>query len=175
MKVKVEGLKELDAALGELSKSLAKGTLRRALKQVAEPIAEQASNLAPERSGKLKQSIGVSTKAPPNTDPGKIAYSQVLRGGGDSKSASAALRAARKANPGTFAQVFIGPGAAASRTRAAVQQEFGNVNHGPKAYMRPAFEVEKMNALDGLAETLGAEIEKTRKRVAKRAAKKAAG
>jgi HK97 gp10 family phage protein len=174
MKIKIEGLRELDKALGELSKSQAKSTLRRTLKNAAQPIADAAEAKAPKQTGKLSKSIGVTTKAPANYEVGKIAYSQTMKDGGDSKSAVAAMRSARKANPATFSQVFIAPGATrGNRLKQALFQEFGTVNHPPQPYMRPAWEGGKMGALDTIAESLAAEIEKTRKRVAVRAAKKA--
>lgn len=60
--VKIEGFKELEKQLDNLSKAAGKGALRRSLYRAAQPLAELASSMAPERSGKLKRSIVVGAK-----------------------------------------------------------------------------------------------------------------
>lgn len=62
-------------------------------------------------------------------------------------------------------EVYAGPG----QNPQAIQQEFGNENHPPQPSVRPAWDATKDQVLDGVATGLGAEIEKTAKRVAKRA------
>ena len=47
--IKIEGLRELDAAFGELSKATAKNTLIRVGKAALAPMAEVERRLAPER------------------------------------------------------------------------------------------------------------------------------
>lgn len=176
MKIKIEGLKQLDRALGELSKAQAKSTSKRVLKMVANDISDAAQGLAPRKTGRLKNSIGATFKAPSNFDVGSIAYGKTMKSsGGDAKASVAAMRSARRANPSTFAQIFIGPGGSGkNRSLQAFFQEFGTVNHGPKPYMRPAFEAKKNQVLQMIFSSIGNEIQKTRKRVAVRAAKKAA-
>jgi HK97 gp10 family phage protein len=170
--VKVDGLRELEAALAEMKKATAKGTAVRALRKAAAPIAEHAQGSAPRRSGKLSESIGVTTKKPRNYDAGNIAYSQTMKDGGSAQAAAAAMRAARKANPATFAEIFITPGAKRGNPlRQAMFQEFGTVNHAPQPFMRPAFDANKMPALETIRTELAVEIEKTRARLAKKAAK----
>src|SRR5690606_41921919 len=60
--VKIEGLKELDRALGQLPKSAAKATLRKVLKEAAEPVARLARQKAPKDEYHLHESIDVSTR-----------------------------------------------------------------------------------------------------------------
>ena len=170
--VKVDGLRDLERALAEMKKTTAKSTSIRALKKAAKPIADHAEGSAPRRSGKLAASIGVTTKKPRNYEAGNIAYNQTMKDGGSAKAAVAAMRAARRANPATFAEIFITPGAKRGNPlRQAIFQEFGTVNHPPQPYMRPAFDAKKMPALETIRTELAVEIEKTRARLAKKAAK----
>lgn len=65
VKVRIDGLKELDAALGELGKSTGKNVLRRVLRGAAEPMAEQIRATAPvdpDGGGQLRDSAGVGTR-----------------------------------------------------------------------------------------------------------------
>lgn len=65
MKVKIEGLKELDKQLGRLAVSTGKGAVRRALKKGGEPLARKARRLVPTRNYDLQESIDVSSSAKP--------------------------------------------------------------------------------------------------------------
>src|SRR5690606_40484166 len=60
--VKIEGLNELDQALGQLPKSTAKATLRRVLREAAEPVARLARQKAPKDEYHRYESIDVSTR-----------------------------------------------------------------------------------------------------------------
>lgn len=62
--VKIEGLKELDVALGELGKATGRNVLRRVGIMRLEPMAEEMRRLAPVDSGDLKDGITVTTKRP---------------------------------------------------------------------------------------------------------------
>lgn len=65
MKVKVQGLKDLEKALGELKVSTARNIGRRTLKQALEPMAEAArQGVAQDRTGELRESIGVTSGRP---------------------------------------------------------------------------------------------------------------
>lgn len=63
MRVKVEGLKELEAQLARLSKGAARGALRRAGVKSLQPMAEIARGLAPKDTEELSKSITVAAKA----------------------------------------------------------------------------------------------------------------
>lgn len=153
--MKVEGLRELDAALGELPKATARSVLRRVGIKALEPMAETARQLAPDdpaTSGNdLKASIAVGTKLTPRQ--AKL-NRRAIRSGEAEKH---------------FQEVYMG-----TADPAGIQQEFGNVNHGPQAFIRPAFEQHKQGAVDIVAKELGGEIEKAAKRIAARAARLAA-
>jgi HK97 gp10 family phage protein len=152
--VRVEGLSELDAALGDLAeeygKAAGKAVLRRVADKALQPMAEAARQMAPDdpaTSGNdLKASITVG---------GKLTKRQ------------AAL--ARKDQDKATVTRYMG-----TADPAGVPQEFGTVNHGPQPFMRPAWDAEKDGALKIVADELGPEIEKTAARIAKRRAAKAA-
>ena len=170
-KFKVEGLRELERALAELPKATAKNTLKRTLKLAAQPIADEAQRLAPENFGTLKRSIVVTTKKPPNHDPGKKAFSKAKRAGASNAEAAGALRAARRVAPGVFAEAFVG---VLQKVRQAIPQEFGTDKHPAQPFMRPAWDSKKMDALDIIKSELGNQITKAAERLARKAARKAA-
>ena len=152
--VHVDGLRELDAALGALAaeygKASGKAVLRRVADKALQPMAETARSLAPDdpaTQGKdLKTSISV---------------------GGKLNKRQAAL-ARRDQNKSTVTR-YMG-----TADVAGIPQEFGTVNHAPQPFMRPAFAQEARGAIDIIAKELGPEIEKTAARLAKRRAAKAA-
>jgi HK97 gp10 family phage protein len=152
VKVKLEGFKELDAALGELTKAAARGVLRRAGVKALEPIAVAASAMAPVESGKLQTSVGVGTKL---TKRQSILHRKSVK---DDKSS---------------VEVFAGAGGLAQAT----QQEFGNFKDPAQPFLRPAWDAGKGRVLDDLKTELAAEIGKAAKRAAAKAARlaKAAG
>ena len=67
-------------------------------------------------------------------------------------------------------EAHVGPG----RHPQGPQTEFGNRNHGPQPYMRPAWEEEKHGVLNSLAGIIGEEIDKAAARAARKAARAAA-
>lgn len=150
---RVDGLADLDRALGELTKSTARNTLRRVGIKALQPMAEEARHLAPDDPSTsdqdLKSSIGVGTRLNPRQT--RLARRAIRTGGAEKH----------------FAEVYMG-----TNDPAGIQQEFGNVNHGPQAFMRPAFDQEARGAVDIVAQELGGEIEKAAQRAARRAAKK---
>lgn len=148
MKVEFKGGKELEAALGELAKGAARRTAERALKLAAQPIRDEWERLVPEDQGDLKRSIkiGRAIKAMQRTSRGDVVKTFV----GVDESVNARLH--------IYAEV----------------QEFGNANNEAQPAGRPAWEGQKHNALNRLADDLRAEITKTAQRAAKKAAKLAA-
>lgn len=141
--VKVEGLRELDRALGQLPKSTAKAVLRKVLRESAEPLAQTMRRLAPRDEMHLYESIDISTK-----------LSRRQRG------------LHKKETSPAFAEMFVG-----TNNPAGVQQEFGNERHPAQPFARPAWDSEKMNVLDGIGVRLWGEIEKAAQRLARKAAK----
>lgn len=145
--VSVDGQRDLDRALGQLAKATAKGVMRRVLLKAGVPIEEAARALAPDDPSTpidLKTSIDTSTK---------LGQRQA--------------RLNRKSTSKSFVEAFVGAGVIPQ----SHMQEFGTAHHGPQPFMRPAWDANKMKALDIIKTDLGQEIEKTAKRAAVRAAK----
>lgn len=179
--VKIEGLAELDAALGELSKTAARNVLKRALIKAAQPMVDRASALAPDdpKTGPpdLHSSIAASSKI--KNTIGNKEFSDVMREGGTRAEARAALVEARQAAAGTaagsFAVVYVGPKSSSKRAAIkAIVQEFGSVNQAARPYMRPAWEATKQQVLAGIKDNIRQELEKSVARARARALKKAA-
>jgi HK97 gp10 family phage protein len=163
--VRVDGLRELDAALGKLSKSTGRRTLLKVLTRAGEPMAEAARRMAPDDpetgSPDLKTSIAVSPKL--RNPTGKAEYAAVMRAGGSKGEAVAALRGAKAQD--SFAEVHVGPGRGGAH---GVLQEFGTTHHAPQPFMRPAWDQHKGEALEIIKRDLGDEIEKAARRAAAR-------
>jgi HK97 gp10 family phage protein len=149
--VKVEGLREVDAALGQLGKATGRNVMRRVALARLEPMAEEARRLAPVEDTELRDSIAVSTKL--------AGYARRLNKRSKSE-----------------AEAHMGP-AGTGGTKAPPQgslQEFGTKNHGPQPFIRPAWDGGKDALLEGIADDLWAEISKAAARKAKKAARLAA-
>lgn len=170
-KVEVEGLKELDKALAELPKATQRNTLHRVLKRAAQPIADVMIAKAPVRTGRLRESIAISTKIKNNT--GKAEYGAALKAGLGKEAAVAALRTARRNAKGekSFAEVYVGPAKGGAH---GIFNEFGTVHMAPQPFVRPAWDSEQGTALEIIKSDLGDEIMKSAARLAKSAARKAA-
>lgn len=147
-RVKLEGFKELDEELGQLGKRMGKPVLRRALKKAAEPLADIANSLAPVGpTGNLSRSFVYSTKL-------------------NKRQASMHRKMFR--DDRASVEGFVG-----TNDPAGVQQEFGNIRHGPQPSLRPAWDQDRMPMLERLKEELRAEIDKAVARAARKAAKNA--
>lgn len=152
--VRIDGLKELDNALGELPKATARNTLRRVLMRIAEPMAENMRSLAPDapRSSPrrdLKRSIGAGIKL--------------------SRRQAGLHRKATK-DDRTFAEVFVGAGALPHPHL----QEFGTPQHGPQPFVRPVWDAWRNRIIPMIKPALWEEIDKAAKRLARKAARAAA-
>lgn len=143
--VHLEGFKELDRALAELPKVTAKNTLRRVGRPALEPMADRAAALAPELSGRLSFTIGVSEHG---------------------------TRRARwkKKGPNEFL-IAMGPMTGLGTLSYATHVEFGTVDTPAEPFMRPAWDAGAMPALDYIKKNLGIEIGKSAARLAKRRAR----
>lgn len=150
--VKIEGLRELDRALGELPKATGKNVLRRVLRSRAQPIASAArsaatrSDIAKEH---LQDTAAVSTKL--STRQAKL-HRKMFR------------------NDKASVEMFVGFGALPQ----AHLEEFGGPNNAANPMLRPAWDGGKARLLDGIKDDLWAEIDKAAKRLARKAARKAA-
>lgn len=150
IRVKVEGLRELDRALSELPKSTQKAVLRRTLMKAGEPLADSMRGKAPDDpvtgGNDLRSSIGVGIKLSPR-------QSRLHRKMFKDDKASA--------------EVFVGAGPLPQ----ASLQEFGTANHGPQSFARPAWDAGQMRVLETIKTVLWTEIKKSARRLANKLAK----
>jgi HK97 gp10 family phage protein len=148
--VKIEGLAELEKTFAELPKATGKNVLRRVLRRRAEPIADAARGMAPDDpatgGNDLRSSIGVGTQLSKRQ---KGLHRKMFR------------------NDKAAVEMFVGAGPLPQ----AHNQEFGNVNHGPQPFMRPAWDAGQSAVLEGLKDDLWQEIDSASKRLAKKRAK----
>lgn len=184
---RVEGLKDLDRALGQFKIGAAKGVLRRTAIEALTPIAETARDLAPDDP---------STPAP-NDLKSSIAISPRQK----------SSRFSARGDLGTSVQMYVGPtgpgypqamvqefgakphaikprtkGKARGKAKLAFEaggqgQVVGEVQHpghAPHPFMRPAWDQHRDQLLPRVAEILWRQIRDTAGRIAKRAASKAA-
>lgn len=148
--LKVEGFAELEKALADLSKRAGKSVLSRSLKAAALPMAEAANANAPVgETGEYAQSFVYSTRL--NKRQGKM-HRRMFR---DDRAA---------------VEGFVG-----TNDPAGVQQEFGNRFHAPQPALRPAWDAEGKATLDRLGRILWEELEKSRIRAQRAAARQTGG
>lgn len=142
----VQGLRELDRALGELPKAAGKAVLRRVARAALKPVEDAARSLAPVADGTLRDSITTGTRL--------------------------TKRQASQARRETKSSIEMHTG---TSNQAAVPQEFGTAEHGAQPFMRPAWDQNQGQVLEHVGTELGSEIEKTAARGARKAAKLARG
>jgi hypothetical protein len=146
MKVQLEGFAELDRNLTRLTAAAGKGVLRRSLKKAAEPLAFMANQNAPVgETGEYAESFAYSTKL---------------------NKRQASLHRKMFRNDRASVEGFVG-----TNDPAGVQQEFGNVNHGPQPALRPAWDADRLDLLDRLGEIMAVELDKSIKRAERKAAR----
>lgn len=172
MKVKIEGLAELDGTLGRLiaesSSATAKNALRRALTKAGQPVADRAKQLVAVDSGGLQRSIKVSGRL---ANPvGKPEFAEAMRAGLGRAAAVAAMRDARRGSDRkTTIEVYIGPG----QQPHAHLIEFG-WSHGPaRPYLRPAWEETRDQVLADIKVQVEAEMDRAIQRARRKAARRA--
>jgi len=156
--VHVEGLSELADALAELPKATGKNAVRRTLIKALGPMESMAESLAPELTGQLRKTIEISTQ-----------LSRRQKSVHQAEIGSKPIRTAEgfRSSPQTEVFMFMGP---ASSPKSIVQ-EFGSVYQSPHPYMRPAWDANKLKALDTIRDDLWEEIDKARARLARKAAR----
>jgi HK97 gp10 family phage protein len=147
-KVKVEGFKELDKALGELPKRVAASVVSKVLMEAAAPMVSAAQSGAPVDEGILSKSITVSKKL------------------------SRSQRSGKRGTKRHFSEVYVGPESPDGFYGHLV--EFGTKDTAAKPFMRPAFDAHANDALDYIKDNLDDRIASNVEKIAARAAKKAA-
>lgn len=142
--VRVEGLRQLQKSLKELPRATGKNALKRALMSAGKPIESSAKARAPRLSGHLQRSVTTGTKL--------------------------TQRQKKQHKKESAVEVFVGAGGLPQ----AHLQEFGTAEHGPQPFLRPAWDGNKMTALNLIKTDLAKEIEKARARLARKAERLAA-
>jgi HK97 gp10 family phage protein len=159
--VKVEGLKELDAALAELPKTTGKNVMRSAARKALEPVISAARPLVPEDSGNLKKSLKITTRL--------------------SKRQAAIMRREYKTEGKAAISMFAGPSALPHAhliefgTKPRYQKKTGKFVGQVKAqpFLRPAWDSKKDDVLNIFKKEMWTKIEKAAQRLARKAAKAA--
>jgi len=166
MTVKIEGLRELGAALNQFKKSTARGVLERALKKAAKPIEQTAKDDVPVDTGELKRSVAIEVV---RSNAGKAAFADAMSGGASRQEASQAARNANRAAAGQGASAVV---RVAAKAPHAIFVEFGTRRGiSARPFLSTAMRSRSSQFLGIVKNELGNEIEKTAKRVARRAAK----
>lgn len=147
--VRTAGFSELDSALGEFKKGTGRNILRRAGLEALQPMADVMEAKAPKLEGDLKSAVGVGTKR--------------------AKGARKHFREASTVE--VYAGVKLVGGGMPPQ---ATQQEFGNENHGPQPFVRPAWDEEQGATLDRARDAITTQIDAATVR-ARRKALKAGG
>ena len=145
LKIRVEGLRELDRALGQLPRATGKNVLRRVGKKALEPVIENATSKVHVLSGLLQRSLNVSTKL--------------------------SKRQRRLNRPEVKGKDTIEIYAGAWATKRAHLEEFGTVKTDPHPFLRPAWDAENAGVLRTVKRELAIEIDKAAKRVARKKAR----
>lgn len=159
---KVEGLRELRAALEEMKKAASTRIMKQAVEAGAEPMRATAEANAPRDTTLLAESVETSSKL--------TARQRRLAGKSAKRQADGGFRSAKS----TGVEVHVGPGADKSRKApppSGLLQEFGTRNHPAQPFLRPAWDRHKGEALTIITEALRRAIDKAAKRAAKRALK----
>jgi HK97 gp10 family phage protein len=151
--VQIEGLKELEKALGELPKALRKPVVARMLRKAAQPLAEAMRSMAPDDPVTQGDDLRTGITVSPNLSPRQKGLHKKMFA--DDKAA---------------VEMFVGPNAA---HYYGFFQEFGTVHHGPQPFVRPAWDAGKEPLLARIKDDLWLEINKAAARLAKRRAKAA--
>lgn len=166
--VQIEGLRELEAALKELPKATGKNVIRRALTKAAQPMADEATQKI--RVRRVKPSIALSKVkfSSGKGDAGRRAFAEALARGASREEAGEAAHEANAASSDdagiTSGLLIVGP-----TKRAFYGFEFGTVKQAPQPFMRPAWDNNKMDAVEVIRDELKNEIDKAVARIAKKA------
>lgn len=148
--VKTLGFAQMDRALGEFTKATGKNVLKRTGFAALEPMAADMKDRAPVarvNGGELRDAIAVGDKL------GK--------------------RQKRMNRQPSTVEVYAGvqQEAGGGMTPEAIQQEFGNENHGPQPYARPAWDGGQARLLADVKTSLAEQIDKASDRARRRALK----
>ncbi len=148
------GFSELERELQRLANHNArKASARRALRKAAQPMADLANTLAPNdpATSGIEDAIHVTVGTRLSKRQRRM-HRRMFR---DDRAA---------------VEMFVG----ANPHPATWNQEFGNINHGPQPFMRPAWDQDQRAMLDRIKAELWGDIQRSVARAEQRAARLAA-
>ena len=140
--IRVSGFKELDQAFATLPNAVSKRVLKTAIRKSLQPVKSAAVSAVHVMTGKLKESIVISTKVVRS----QAADSELRRG-------YAALVMGTSKEAGAYAHF----------------EEFGTSKHSPHAFMRPAWDINRQKVLQTIGDEAWKSLQKTAKRLYKQA------
>ena len=162
MKIEVEGGLEIAAALKELGDPRAVRTsLRRALRDAAQPMLEAAKGKVPVDKGDLKRSIKMAAAKGEKLDGDS--FGVVIGIDSNEQPARQVVRKTRSGKSATYRD----PGVAG----AGPIIEFGRPGVAAKPFMRPAFDAEGEKTIQRFGATAGPAIEKQAAKLARKRSK----
>ncbi len=138
---RIVGASELERALAQLPKAVAKSVLRGVLRKAGAPIVDHAVALCPHRTGELARSIDIR---PTLT---RRQRNRRMRGGA--------------------AEMFIGPSFPMGAHGHLI--EFGTVNMAAQPFLRPAWDAGKTRVLESVRKDIWQALVRVARRLAKRA------
>lgn len=164
MKIEVEGLTDLQAALRELGDPRAVRTaLRATLRKAGKPMLEKARNKAREDKGNLRRSVKMA--AAKGERPDSPQFGIVI---GIDANEEPARYVTRKTKSGRGkGGTYRDPGVAG----VAVIEEFGRPGEAANPFFRPAFDEEGEATIRRFGEEAGQVIERAAERLAKKRGK----
>lgn len=162
-KIRVEGFRELEAALLALPRSTSRSVVRRGLKAALAPVEAAARAAAPRDRGQLADSIAISTKL--TKSQAKEARALFARG---SLSRNAMIMHVGASGLPHAHLMEFGTGPRYHKSGKYVGQV------SPQPFMRPAWDANRNKVLEILSDSIRVEIDKTVARIARRAARAAA-
>lgn len=184
LKGRIEGYEEMERALIELGRRTGLATIYRVLEKVGAPIRDDMREGAPTDDGALRASIQMIRASAERQRMGEAAFNKVKNTGGSVGEARAAARSTiRELNAtGAIAEVIIGPDRRAPHAHLV---EFGTLierfhKEGKSTgkmpsdpFLRRAWDKHSAGLEKEIASLLRVEIEKSAKRQAARAARRA--
>lgn len=139
--LKLDGFKELAAAMRELPERVAKNALRSAVSSAAAVVRDEAKLRAPVDTGEMKRDIMIKRERDAKGGPMVATYSVYVRSGKKSRLAGKKRNVQRD----SFYWRFV---------------EYGTAKMPAQPFMRPAFQAKKEAAIDAMREKLDARIQK---------------
>lgn len=168
MPMKVEGLREIEAALKDLTRATARNVAKRTLAKAAEPLMLRAREKAPRgETGNLIRGI-ISSPLVQGANAGAGAWGRAMRAG---LGKEAAVMAARNMNRGQKVDTVFHYVGMHVNVGQGLLQEFGTVKFPAQPFLRPAYLQTQTDMLNIIKTELAAEVAKSLARAARRRAK----